>query len=120
MLGIPALCSKAFTKSKSVRFFLSATPFDCSEYGGVNSWMIPCSEQKLEKSVEVYSPPLSSRDKVLSDMDKGSITPKMIALAARAAYEPIIVQHFGSQAAVVEEFGRTVECHVRAGNPQAG
>jgi jasmonate O-methyltransferase len=55
---------------------------------------------------------------VLSDMDKGSITPKMIALAARVAYEPIIVQHFGSQAAVVEEFGRTVECHVRAGTPK--
>ncbi|CAN6178308.1 unnamed protein product [Urochloa humidicola] len=55
---------------------------------------------------------------VMTDMDKGSITPKTIALAARAAYEPIIVQHFGSHPAVVEEFERTIEWHRSAGTPQ--
>jgi jasmonate O-methyltransferase len=45
-------------------------------------------------------------------------TPKMVALAARAAYEPMIAQHFGSQGQVVEEFERTVEWHVSAGSSQ--
>lgn len=56
---------------------------------------------------------------VLSDIvNKGSMTPKMAALTTRAASEPIIVQHFGSQGQVVEEFQRTVEWHVSAGTPQ--
>ena len=57
---------------------------------------------------------------VISDMDKkkSSMTPKMVALATRAAYEPMIAQHFGSQGQVVEEFERTVEWHVSAGTRQ--
>ena len=49
---------------------------------------------------------------------KSSMTPKMVALATRAAYEPMIAQHFGSQGQVVEEFERTVEWHVSAGTRQ--
>jgi len=57
---------------------------------------------------------------VISDMDKkkSSMTPKTVALATRAAYEPMIAQHFGSQGQVVEEFERTVEWHVSAGTRQ--
>ena len=58
---------------------------------------------------------------VISDMDKkqkNSMTPKMVALATRAEYEPMIAQHFGSQGQVVEEFERTVEWHVSAGTRQ--
>jgi len=57
---------------------------------------------------------------VVSDMDKkSSITPKTVALATRAAYGPIVAQHFGSQGQVLEEFERTVELHVSAGSPKA-
>nr|TKW21179.1 hypothetical protein SEVIR_4G178000v2 [Setaria viridis] len=89
-----------------------------------NTFYIPMygpSDKELREIVEDQSSFSINKIQVhdvIRDMEKGSIKPKMMDLAARAAYEPIIVEHFGSQAAVVEEFERTVEWHVRAGTPQ--
>lgn len=47
--------------SKSDRFRRSVTPLRLGVYGGGNSLEIPWERQKLEKSLEVYSPPLSVR-----------------------------------------------------------
>nr|CAB3467922.1 unnamed protein product [Digitaria exilis] len=88
----------------------------------LDSFYIPMygpSDKELRKIIEDESSFTINNilaHEVMNDMDRSSITPKMMALAARAAYEPIIVQHFG--ATVVEEFERTVELHVRAGTPQ--
>jgi hypothetical protein len=49
-LDSPEVSNMALTKSVRVRFFLSITPLGCGEYGGVLSWIIPCSTQKSEKS----------------------------------------------------------------------
>ncbi|KAF8657508.1 hypothetical protein HU200_060070 [Digitaria exilis] len=88
----------------------------------LDSFYIPMygpSDKELRKIIEDESSFTINNilaHEVMNDMDRSSNTPKMMALAARAAYEPIIVQHFG--ATIVEEFERTVELHVRAGTPQ--
>ncbi|KAL6596644.1 hypothetical protein ACP70R_047287 [Stipagrostis hirtigluma subsp. patula] len=54
---------------------------------------------------------------LIDSMDKGSITPKMMALTTRAVFEPVMMQHFG-QVEAVEEFVRSMEWHLNAGTPQ--
>ncbi|BAU01430.1 hypothetical protein VIGAN_11066100 [Vigna angularis var. angularis] len=49
------------TISRMVRFFLSATPFCCGEYGAVRKRFIPCCSQYSLNFAEVNSPPLSDR-----------------------------------------------------------
>ena len=45
----------------------------------------------------------------MSGVDKGLQTPKIRALAARAAFEPTIIQHFVRSEGVMDEFVGTIE-----------
>ena len=45
----------------------------------------------------------------MSGVDKGMQTPKIRAFAARAAFEPTIIQHFGRPEGVMDEFVGTIE-----------
>jgi jasmonate O-methyltransferase len=42
-------------------------------------------------------------------VNKALISPKMIAYGLRAAFEPIIGDHFGSSTEIMDEFVRTTE-----------
>ncbi|CAM0884781.1 unnamed protein product [Alopecurus aequalis] len=47
-----------------------------------------------------------------SGMDSALLTPNRLANGLRAAFEPIIVQHFGSDGEIMDEFVRTAERHL--------
>ena len=57
--GAPNSISMAFVKLIKFLFFLSATPLDAGEYGGVVSWIIPKDWTNELNSVDSYSRPLS-------------------------------------------------------------
>ncbi|RCV21409.1 hypothetical protein SETIT_4G137500v2 [Setaria italica] len=126
---VPGSFYKMVFNSSSVHLAFASSSVQWLSEGAVgreklDSFYIPMygpSDKELREIVEDQSSFSINKIQVhdvISDVEKGSIKPKMMDLAARAAYEPIIVEHFGSQAAVVEEFERTVEWHVRAGTPQ--
>uniref|UniRef100_N1QQW9 Jasmonate O-methyltransferase n=1 Tax=Aegilops tauschii TaxID=37682 RepID=N1QQW9_AEGTA len=48
----------------------------------------------------------------ISGMDRALLTPNRMVNSLRAAFEPIIVQHFGSPAEIMDEFVRTGEKHL--------
>lgn len=48
-------------------------------------------------------------DELISRIDKNLQTPNIRALAARAAFEPTIIQHFGHSEGLMDEFVRTME-----------
>uniref|UniRef100_A0A0D9WPQ6 Jasmonate O-methyltransferase n=1 Tax=Leersia perrieri TaxID=77586 RepID=A0A0D9WPQ6_9ORYZ len=52
-------------------------------------------------------------------MDKALINPRMMALWTRAAFEPLIVQHFGSSKEFMDEFMRTLELHLTSWGMEA-
>jgi jasmonate O-methyltransferase len=54
-----------------------------------------------------------------SGIDKSLRTPKVRALAARAAFEPTIVQHFGRSEGVMDEFVRTTEHQLTLTSPDS-
>ncbi|VAH66650.1 unnamed protein product [Triticum turgidum subsp. durum] len=48
----------------------------------------------------------------ISGMDRALLTPNRLVNSLRAAFEPIIVQHFGSPGEIMDEFVRTGEKHL--------
>lgn len=52
------------------------------------------------------------------NLDESSISPKMLALMARAVFEPMMVQHFGKSDQIMEELVNTTERHVSMKSPQ--
>lgn len=48
----------------------------------------------------------------ISGMDRALLTPNRMVNSLRAAFEPIIVQHFGSHGEIMDEFVRTGEKHL--------
>ncbi|TVU11530.1 hypothetical protein EJB05_45122, partial [Eragrostis curvula] len=55
---------------------------------------------------------------LMTGIDKDLITPKMVAYAIRAMFEPIMVQHFGPSGQVMDEFVRTLEHQLRPGSQE--
>ncbi|KAL6607048.1 hypothetical protein ACP70R_042701 [Stipagrostis hirtigluma subsp. patula] len=54
----------------------------------------------------------------MSGVNKALINPKMIAYGLRAAFEPIIVEHFGAHPEIIDEFVTTVEQNMSRYNPR--